>query len=253
VVESSTKKDLTQEQMDELRDAVANYLHDQGVADNRVYYVKVTFPGETPEDAAEWAIVRIGGVPARTYTILAAYPGPDDYSPYDYYGYNAGFDGFARYGYYDPFDYNYGYRTRPVPPRTRDHDRPDDRPGDKPDHPRTSPTGWDNHKRPDPDQPRRDNPRNPPSTPPRTRDHDRPDNPTTRTWTRDRSDDGRRDDGRRDGGGSRDLGRDRTSGGTASPNYRPPDPVRSDPPPRNEPSRPAQNPRDRTDQPTNER
>ncbi|SDR65368.1 hypothetical protein [Opitutus sp. GAS368] len=221
VVESSTQKELTPAQLGELREAVANYLHEQGLTSNRRYYVKISFPGENPGDEEQWAIVRIGSLPTRTYTILAAYPGPDDYDPYDYYGYNAGYDGLARYGYYDPFDYNYGYYTRPAP--RRDH-KPDDRPGDKPDHPRTVPTRWDN-KRPDPDQPR-------------WRDRDHPDNPNPRNGARNHPDDGGR---KRDGGGSRDGGRDRPAspgGGSTAPRpaYTPPAPVRSDPPARSESS-----------------
>ncbi len=247
VVESSTKKELTPAQLAELRDAVADYLHEQGLADNRVYYVKIAFSGETPEDEGQWAIIRIGNLPKRTYTILAAYPGPDDYYPYDYYGYNTGFNGLARYGYYDPFDYNYGYYNRPAP--RRDH-HPDDRPGDKPDRPRTTPTGWDNH-RPDPDHSRPDRPRTPTPAPPVARDHDRPDNPTPRTTTRNRS-----DDGGRDAGGTRDWGRDHSSGGSSSPApvYTPPPaPVRSAPPPRNESPSPMQSGRDKSDPPTNEK
>jgi hypothetical protein len=165
VVESSTEQELTTAQMDELRKAVINYLQEQGLSGSRIYYVKVTFPTTRPDEQPQWAVVRIGNVPSRTYTVLAAYPGPDDYFPYDVYhtgyhhtgyrtGYFPGYAGFSRWGYYDPFDYNYGgYSGHPRPPR--DHpkpDKPDDKPTDKPAPP---PNRWEVPNRPNPENPRR--------------------------------------------------------------------------------------------------
>ncbi len=109
VVESSTEKELTPEQLVELREAVINYLHSQGLKGNGLYYVKVRFPPVDPAGEPQWAVVRIGNIPAQTYTVLAAYPGRDDYYPYDYYRYgyyNPAYAGFSRWGYYVPFDYN---------------------------------------------------------------------------------------------------------------------------------------------------
>lgn len=171
VVESSTEKELTPGQLAELRQAVLNYLHEQGMTNSRIYYVKVNFEAEKPGEVPQWAIVRIGNVQNRTYTVLAAYPGPDDYYPYDYYrtGYYPGYSysGFSRWGYYDPFDYNYGgYTGRTGHPR--DHTKPDHTPN----HPPGTRTRWDNHPRTEPDQPRGD-------YPPRTANPER--------WGRDRS------------------------------------------------------------------
>lgn len=144
VVESSTEKELTPAQLADLRQAVANYLRGQGLSNDRLYYVKVTFPSANPGEEPQWAVVRIGHSASQTFEVLAAYPGPDDYYPYDYYraGYHSaayypGYAGFSRWGYYDPFDFNYGYysghRRHP-----RDHhkpDKPDGKPGDTPNQP----------------------------------------------------------------------------------------------------------------------
>jgi hypothetical protein len=146
VVESSTNKELTSEQLADLRKAVTAYLQEQGLTDGRTYYVRVSFPADNPDEQPQWAVVRIGSHPARTYTVLAAYPGADDYYPYDIYrpgyGYSNYFAnyypyaGFSNWGYYDPFDYNYGAYHRPVPPR--DHAKPVD--PKKPDDPSNQPT-----------------------------------------------------------------------------------------------------------------
>ncbi|MBL9219338.1 MAG: hypothetical protein JNG82_12655 [Opitutaceae bacterium] len=178
VVRSSTNKELTPEQLSELRQAVGNYLRKQGLTGNRLYEVKVQFAPKHPEDEPEWVIVRIGRLPERTYTLLAVYPGPDDYYPYDYYRngyYNPAYGGFSRWGYYDPFEYNYGGYSRPVPPR-HDHGRPNhpNKPDDKPDHPPGTRTRWDNTPRTNSDQPRSN------AYPPRTANPER--------WARERSD-----------------------------------------------------------------
>ena len=183
VVESSTDKELTPAQIADLRQAVANYLREQGLTDGRTYYVKVNFPTENPEDEPQWAVVRIGAQSARTYTVVAAYPGRDDYYPYDFYpagysfaNYYPGYAGFSRWGYYDPFDYNYGAYHRPTP-RDYDHTKTDkptkpDDPNDKPRHQPGPRNRWDNPPGKDDDQPRGNSPR-------RTPDPER--------WNRDRT------------------------------------------------------------------
>ena len=212
VVESSTDKELTPGQLIELRQAVISYLHSQGLEDNRLYFVKVTFPQANPDDEPQWAVVRIGNAPSQTYTVLAAYPGRDDYYPYDYYrsgSYNPAYAGFSRWGYYDPFDYNYGGYSRPVPPR--DHGKPH-RPDGKPDHPPGTRTRWDNTPRTDADQPRTN------AYPPRTANPER--------WGRERAENR--------GGYTRSEPSNSNSGGRSySP---PPERSYSPPPPRSEPS-----------------
>lgn len=207
VVESSTDKELTSAQLAELHTAVSRYLKQQGLVDNRFYYVKVTFPQANPGEPEQWAIVRVGTTTARTYQVLAAYPGPDDRYPYDYHYYRAGYStgyfpgyaGFSNWGYYDPYDYNYGYYSgpyQPVPPR--DHNKPD-RP-DRPDYPPAARNRWEHTPRGDSDQPR--------NYPPRTANPER--------WARDRAD------------------HDRGSGGRTR--EREDRPERSSPPPRQETS-----------------
>ncbi len=183
VVESSTEKELTPGQIADLRQAVANYLRAQGLTDGRTYYVKVSFPAQNPDEDPQWAVVRIGGQAAQTYTVVAAYPGRDDYYPYEFYSsrysyanYYPGYGGFSRWGYYDPFDYNYGYYNRPTS-RDRDHTKPDK--PDKPDDPKAKPrppgprNRWDNPPGKDDDQPRGNLPRRPPDP---------------QRWTRERTD-----------------------------------------------------------------
>lgn len=175
VVESSTAKELTPAQIDELRETVIAYLHDEGLTGNQVYLVKVNFATASPDEVAQWVIVRIGNISARTIQVLAAYPGADDYYPYDHYRfgyYSPGYYGFSRYGYNGPYYYDSGKYLPPLPPRVQP--KPDDR-YDKPDHPPTTRTRWDRTPRTDSDQPKRHHP-------PRT------ENPEHRN--RNRSDDG---------------------------------------------------------------
>lgn len=174
VVESSTRQELTPAQLDELREAVIAYLQDEGRTGNQVYLVKVNFATASPDEVPQWVIVRIGNLPARTFQVLAAYPGADDYYPYDHHRfgyYSPGYYGFPRYGYNDPYYYDSG---KYLPPLPRVHPKPDDR-NDRPDHPPVTRTRWDRTPRTDSDQPRRHHP-------PRTEDPEHRD--------RNRSDDG---------------------------------------------------------------
>ncbi len=180
VVDRSKDLEVTPQLLEDLRNSVKNYLKEEGYDRDGEYLVKVNLTPDLPEDTGRWVVVRIDSAPSRTYTLLAAYPGADDYSPYDFDGYyDYGYPTFARYGYSDPFDYYYGgyIAPAPVPPR---HDRPGDRnnppttrnrgdgrtPGTDrhPDnnHPRTDnyhPRTDNNHPRPDNYHPRSDMPR----------------------------------------------------------------------------------------------
>lgn len=229
IVESSTTTELTDAQIADLRQAVINYLQEQGLGNGRTYYVRVTFPGANPGDEPQWAVVRIGYQQARTYTVLAAYPGRDDYYPYDYYrmGYYGGYSGFSRWGYYDPFDYNYGYpsggshyypRGDNKPDRPNHPDRP---PGGKPYPPPGVPTNWEKPGKPKPDQPRDYNP------PPRTK---------SEFWSRQRDHDRSRPEPVRDDSGGRSYTpRDHASGNTSDRSYSPPPERSYSPPPSPEP------------------
>ena len=176
VVDSSPGLELTPELLADLRRSVAIYLKEEGYGQAGEYLVKVNLTPGKPVDAGQWVVVRITSQPTRTYTLLAAYPGADDFYPYDHYGYyNYGYAGFARYGYYDPLDFGWGYggyyAPFPVsPPRVH-------QPGDKrPDHQPGTRTRWDGN-RPDnnrPDHNRPDNSRPRPSYPRNDDSRDRP-------------------------------------------------------------------------------
>lgn len=177
VVESSTEKELTPRQLTDLREAVLAYLHEQGLVGGRTYYVRVEFPAMNPADGPQWAIVRINNHSTQTYRVIAAYPGSDDYYPYDYgrSGYShGGYSGFTRYDYPDPYHHD---SRNYFPPTNRYHHPKPDQPEPKRDHPpRTEPerprspgtpplapvTG---HRKRNPD-PDRD--RSPDDTPPRS-------------------------------------------------------------------------------------
>lgn len=158
VVESSTEKELTPAQLAALRATVLAYLREQGLSGGRTYYVKVEFPAANPADEPQWAIVRINNLSTQAYTVIAAYPGSDDYYPYDYgrSGYShGGYTGFTRYGYHDPYHHDPGKYS---PPRIHyDHPKPD-QPAHKRNHPPGTHTRWDRHPRTDSDQPRRHHP-----------------------------------------------------------------------------------------------
>ena len=203
VVEKSKGLELTPQQVTELRDSALNYLAESGLNRGGEYLLNVNLTPGQPEDTGQWVVLRISSTPARTYTLLAAYPGPGDFYPYDFYNY--GYPGYSRYGYFDPFDYGYGkagYRpSAPVPPREH-------KPGDKDKHPPATHTRWDGN-RPIPD---------------------RPHPPDYRNDGRDRPNDC-------DIGSSRSGHGKGDSSSTPRPAYDPPPaPVRAEPAPRSEPT-----------------
>jgi hypothetical protein len=145
VIENSFGRELTAQEMGQLREGVAKYLESQGVARSGEYYVRVDFNPAKPDGPGDWVVVKVTNLPASTYTLIAAYQamGPDDYYPstfaYDQ-GYGYGYGDFS-YGFYDPpVFYPTNYHPRPFPGTTRhrdDNGKPGDhRKGDKDDHPR---------------------------------------------------------------------------------------------------------------------
>jgi hypothetical protein len=169
VVESSKGLELTPELLADLRRSVAKYLAEQGYGQEGEYLVKVNLTPDQPEEKGQWVVMRITNQPARTFTLLAAYPGADDFYPYDHYGYyNYGYPSYARYGYYDPLDFGWGYGGY-YPPATVTPPRAH-QPGDKRDpRPPGTRTRWDgnrpdnnrpDHSRPDDSRPRPSYPRN---------------------------------------------------------------------------------------------
>jgi hypothetical protein len=145
VVEKSKDLEVTPELMGELREKTTRYLQDQGYNREGEYILKVNLTPDLPEDTGQWVVVRINSQPAQTITLLAAYPGADDFYPYDFYGYyNYGYAGYPPYYYYDPFGFGYGYGYGyypPVPPRHH-------YPGGKGDHPPATHTGGNSNRPP---------------------------------------------------------------------------------------------------------
>ena len=244
VVETSQGLELSPRQMLELRASAVNYLAESGLNRGGEYLVRIDLTPGVPAETDQWVVIRITSTPARTYTLLAAYPGSDDFYPYDYYGfYNYGYPGFSRNGYYDPFDRGFtrtNYYPPPVvlPPRDRKPDdrdhKPDDKghqPGDRGNSPPGTPTRWDGN-RPDPDRPRTDDDRT-------HRPHPRNDN-----GSRPHDNDG--------GAGGASPRPQQSSPAYSPPTYSPPSPppARSEPPPRTESKQP--NP-DRDNSQVNER
>ena len=160
VIESSFGRELSAQEMSQLRDGVTKYLESQGVSPAGEYYVRVNFPPEQPEGTGAWVVVKVTRLPASTYTLIAAYPaiGPDDYYPYAF-AYNEGFGyGELAYGYYDPqIYYPTNYHPRPFPLTPHRHDDGDKRKGDKDDHPRGGTPAWYDGPR---DHPAGNSPRN---------------------------------------------------------------------------------------------
>ena len=176
VIDSSFGRELTDQEMSQLRAGVAKYLEGQGVARSGEYYVRVDFSPTKPDAPGDWVVVKFTSLPASNYTLIAAYPviGPDDYYPdvFAYgpgYGYGYGYWG-SSYGYYDPpAYYPTNYHPRPFPGtshRGDDGNKPGDhRKGDKDDHPRGgTPTHYDgprdhngdtSHRHYQPDNPHR--------------------------------------------------------------------------------------------------
>jgi hypothetical protein len=224
VVETSTEKELTPAQLAGLRAAVSDYLHEREFDATRPLYVKLSLPADNPGDEPGWALIRIGEAAPRDYTVLSVYPGDRYDTPYDYYRngyYNPAYAGFSRWGYYDPFDYNYG-RTRP-----HGHTRPPpNQPVAKPESPVPVPAPtpqrprWETPNRPSPDQPRAYPPRSAhPERWARERAQERaPERAAERTPREQRAPE--RESG--DGG--------RASSPLPAPNYTPPPIMRSEPP-----------------------
>lgn len=151
IVETSTKRELTETEMAYLRAKVRDYLVQQGQTGSGDYYVKVYLAAESGLAEGEWVIVRYTRYPAGTYNIASSSPTygyPSyGYSSFDYYPF--GFFGLSAlsFRYYDYPNYYYGsgYYPRyysPIwtggrwPDRSRWRDRRDhgdkDRDGDRP-------------------------------------------------------------------------------------------------------------------------
>jgi hypothetical protein len=146
VVETSSKRLLSAQEMVQLRAAVANYLVKEGAIADGDYYVKVYLTPEQEGVPAEWVVVRFTRDSDVRFSLLASYPAYStthgSYAAYDYYPY--GYDSFGRisFQYYDDPFYGTHYY---FPPRSRhrnhggdgdhgrrrNHDRDRDHDGDR--------------------------------------------------------------------------------------------------------------------------
>ncbi len=169
VVESSSDRQLSPEEMKTLHDATIKFLAKQGDSLlGGTYYVRVNFVPAQPGEPGEWVLVEIISEPIDGSTRVAAYR---DSSPYYYSAYaQSGYSPYSSDYYYDPYEYSHGggnYHPAPViPPQGH---RPHDRGGDDKPHDR------DGGNRPH-DRDRGDHP---PGTYAGGNDHDRDHNPRT--------------------------------------------------------------------------
>jgi hypothetical protein len=236
VVESSSGRQLSPEEMKTLHDATIKFLAKQGESLlGGTYYVRVNFVPARPGEPGEWVLVQIISQPIDDYTRVAAYR---DSSSYCYPGYaSSRSSSYYQDYYYDPYE-NYSgggyYHPAPViPPQwRRPHDRDnDDKPhdrddGKKPhdrdrgDHPPGTYAGGNNH------------------------DHDRDHNPRTSDNTPHARDSDR---GRNHGSSNSNYepatastgSSTRSSGSSGNSSYSPPPASAYSPPPASAPSEPA--------------
>ena len=168
VVEGSLARELTSQEIAQVRETVEKYLAAQGAKPGGQYYVRVNFTPEMAGEPVDWVVVKLNLAAGQAYAVGAAYPAESPYySPLDYrYGYPYGYD-YSAYSYYDPFGFNYGYYHYPRHHRDRkpgDRDDRDDgdnrgrgtqagddrRPRDKDDRPRDRQVGNDGRPAGDP-------------------------------------------------------------------------------------------------------
>ena len=128
VVETSTKRLLTTQEILQLKIAVAKYLDKEGAVASGDYYVKVFLGPNQDGVPADWVVVRFTRDRDTRFSLLASYPaytpGYQSYAAYDYYPY--GYDHFSRisFQYYNDPYYGSGYY---FPPRRHNHDHDRDR------------------------------------------------------------------------------------------------------------------------------
>lgn len=124
VVETSTKRLLTTQEMLQLKIAVAKYLDKEGAVATGDYYVKVFLGPDQEGVPADWVVVRFTRDSGARFSLLASYPanspGYQSYAAYDYYPY--GYDHFSRisFQYYNDPYYGNGYY---FPPGRHNHGR----------------------------------------------------------------------------------------------------------------------------------
>src|SRR5262249_44403173 len=99
LVESSTDRQLSPAEMEQVRPGAVNCLASQKDLVPGDYYVRVNFTPDASDANGDWAIVRLTSRPEPTYSLVAAYPAEmGDDAEGDVYAAN----------YYD-YDYGYAY------------------------------------------------------------------------------------------------------------------------------------------------
>jgi hypothetical protein len=101
VVETSTKRPLTDTEMAEVRASVTSYLDREGATDSGDYFLKVYLTPENVDAESEWVVVRFTRYTAQRVVLAASYP-------YD----NLMYSSYYPYYAYDIYPYGYGCVSR---------------------------------------------------------------------------------------------------------------------------------------------
>jgi hypothetical protein len=152
VVESSTQRPLTAEEMAEVRATVAAYLDREGATEGGDYYLKVYLKPEDVDADSEWVVVRFTRYTDQRVSVVASYP-YDNYLDSPYYAYDLyplGYGCVTRISfqyYVDPFYHNhyyypyYGRGGHKGGDHKDKHDTAHHRDGDKPARPGDAQSG----------------------------------------------------------------------------------------------------------------
>ncbi len=104
IVETSTKRTLTAQEMAHLRAKVTDYLEREGATESGDYYLKIYLGTEDGMPEGEWVVVRYTREPVTRVEYVAAYPDYYDYRStfaYDYYPFSPYGFGRLSFQYYD--------------------------------------------------------------------------------------------------------------------------------------------------------
>lgn len=130
VVETSSKRQLSDREMEYLRAKVVEYLAQQGQTGTGDYFVKIYLGEDDGTEKGDWVVVRFSRFPSTRFELMTAY-GTTSYPRYPRYSYDFhpfgsfGFGSLA-YRYYDD-PYYYGYTGRyPTWYNRRDRDQKKD-------------------------------------------------------------------------------------------------------------------------------
>jgi uncharacterized membrane protein YgcG len=118
VVKSSGNREVSSQELAQLRNEVIKFLESQQLAPQDSYYVEVNLPPDASGAPGETLVVQLANVSANSYRLVSAYAASQEDYPYYYYGYGyrSSYAPSFLYGYYDPFDYYYGGGSYPSTP-----------------------------------------------------------------------------------------------------------------------------------------